>query len=150
MGSSGGVWGMKKNTLAAYPPSNLSFKKHILPIFRNKCAPCHIPGNTRTRLITRTDIDPVSPTSIDYSSARDYTSYAGSIVTGGAATFTKPGIQSLATGYQAVPDSSPLLAKTLMQSGSDVVIHAGGGFWTPADRDYLAIRQWIVEGALNN
>jgi hypothetical protein len=150
MGSSGGVWGMRKNTLAAYPLSNLSFKKHILPIFRNKCAPCHIPGNTKTRLVTRTDIDPATPTSIDYSSARDYTSYAGSIVTTATATFTKPGIQALATGYQAAPDSSPLLAKTLMQSDNAIVIHAGGGFWTPADGDYRAIRQWIVEGALNN
>jgi hypothetical protein len=150
MGSSGGVWGMRKNTLAAYPRSGLGFRKHILPIFRNKCAPCHIPGNTRTRLVTRTDIDAAAPTSIDYSSARDYTSYAGSIVTSGTATFSKPGIQALAAGYEAAPDSSPLLTKTLMQPDNRVVIHAGGGFWTPADGDYQAIRQWIAEGALDN
>ena len=150
MGSSGGLWGMRKSTLAAYPLSNLSFKKHVLPIFRNKCAPCHIPGSTMTRLVTRSDIDPTTPTSIDFSNSRDYTSYSGSIVTSGTATYTKPGIQDLAAGFSAAPDSSPLLTKTLMQSGNAVVIHGGGGFWTPADADYQAIRQWIAEGALNN
>ena len=150
MGSSGGVWGMRKSTLAAYPLANLSFKKHILPIFRNKCVPCHIPGSTMTRQITRTDLDPSSPTSIDYSSSRDYTSFAGSVVTSGTMTFSKPGIHDLAAAFALTPDSSPLLTKTLIQPANATVIHAGGGFWTPADADYKAIRQWIAEGALHN
>jgi hypothetical protein len=149
MGSSGAVWGMNKATLSSYPVSNLSFKKHILPIFRNKCVPCHIPGSTKTRLVTRSDIDPASPTSVDYSSARDYTSYSGSAVTVGTAVLTKPGIGALAAGFQENPDSSPLLVKTVMQpSGS--VIHAGGSFWSASDPDYKAIRQWIKEGGRNN
>jgi hypothetical protein len=148
MGSRGGLWGMKKDTLASYPASNLSFKKHILPIFRNKCAPCHIPGSTMTRNATRSDLDntaPGFPTVIDFSKGQDLTSYAGSTVGPDA----KIGISSLTTVHQATPDSSPVLLHTLNQPDGSV-IHGGGGFWTPLDGDYKAIRQWIIEGAQNN
>jgi hypothetical protein len=145
MGNSGAVWGMNKSSLRSYPESNLGFRKHILPIFRSKCAPCHIPGVTKTRLVTKTDVDAVNPTSLDYSKGRDYTSYSGSVVS----TATKTGIGLLAAPYQSDPDSSPLLMKTLMQAPGSV-IHAGGGFWTASDPDYQAVRQWIAEGALNN
>jgi len=144
MGSRGGLWGMKKDTLASYPSASLSFKKHILPIFRNKCAPCHIPGSTLTRLATRSDVDATAGalTMVDYSSGQDFTSYAGSTV----GTAVKIGISDLTVGYQSDPDSSPVLLQTLLQP-SGTVTHAGGGFWTPADGDYKAIRQWIAEGA---
>jgi hypothetical protein len=144
MGSRGGLWGMKKDTLASYPSSSLSFKKHILPIFRNKCAPCHIPGSTLTRLATMSDIDATAGalTMVDYSNGRDFTSYAGSTV----GTTVKIGISDLTVGYQSDPDSSPVLFQTLLQP-SGTVTHAGGGFWIPADGDYKAIRQWIAEGA---
>lgn len=144
LGSRGGLWGMKKDTLASYPASGMSFKKHILPIFRNKCAPCHIPGSTLTRIATRSDIDATATgtlTVIDYSKAQDLTSYAGSTVGG----IVKKGVGELAAGYQSDPDSSPLLSHTLQSGGT--VIHGGGGFWTRTDGDYKAIRQWIAEGA---
>jgi hypothetical protein len=151
LGSSGGVWALRKSTLASYPTTNLSFKKHILPIFRSKCAPCHIPGKTKTRLVTKTDIDPAMPTSIDYSSTRDYTSFAGSTVMSMGVTYAKTGwISDLASIYQANPDSSPLLTKTVMLPAGSAPIHGGGAFWSPTDLDYKAIRQWIAEGALNN
>ncbi|HEY6011825.1 MAG TPA: hypothetical protein VIX18_10180 [Nitrospirota bacterium] len=145
LGSRGGLWGMKKDTLASYPASGMSFRKHILPIFRNKCAPCHIPGSTLTRIATRSDIDPTATgtlTVIDYSKAQDLTSYAGSTV----GADVKIGVGNLATAYQSDPDSSPLLSHTLLQSAGTVT-HGGGGFWTRTDGDYKAIRQWIAEGA---
>lgn len=145
MGSRGGLWGMRKDTLASYPASNLSFKKHVLPIFRNKCAPCHIPGSTQTRLATRSDIDSAATgtlTFLDYSNGQDFTSYAGST----AGSIVKKGIKDFTVDYQTDPDSSPLLLHTALQS-SGTVTHGGGGFWTPADGDYKAIRQWIAEGA---
>lgn len=145
MGSRGGLWGMRKDTLASYPATSLSFRKHILPIFRNKCAPCHIPGSTATRIATRSDIDSTATgtlTVIDYSKAQDLTSYAGSTVNG----IVKKGIADLTAGYQSDPDASPVLSHTLLQS-SGTVTHGGGGFWTTLDGDYKAIRQWIAEGA---
>lgn len=145
LGSRGGLWGTKKDTLASYPAANLSFKKHVLPIFRNKCAPCHIPGSTKTRTATRSDLDSTATgtlTVIDFSNGQDFTSYAGST----SGTTEKKGIADFTAGYQADPDSSPVLLKTLSQS-SGAVTHGGGGFWTQADGDYKAIRQWIAEGA---
>lgn len=151
MGSSGGVWAMRKNTLPSYPAANLSFKKHILPIFRNKCVPCHIPGARMTRATTKTDMETPS-TSVDYSSGNDFTSYDGSsytaVVGGVATTITKQGIKDFVDATN--PDSSPVLRKTLMQASGSPVIHAGGAFWTQIDADYKAIKQWIAEGALRN
>ncbi len=145
LGSSGGVWGARKSTLVSYPTSSLSFKKHVLPIFRNKCAPCHIPGKTITRIVTRSDVATSGSTTVDYSKGRDYTSLAGST----AGTITKSGIGDTSLVNIAVPDQSLLLTKTLLQSAGTVT-HAGGGFWSPADLDYKVIRQWIVEGAKDN
>lgn len=154
MGSRGGLWGAEKSTLISYPATNLSFKKHVLPIFRNKCAPCHIPGSTKTRIATRSDADETATgalTVVDYSKDRDFTSYAGSSVYSAATgTITKTGIQALTAGYEANPDSSPVLAETLMMQNGAAAGCAGGAFWTPADPDYKAVRQWIVEGAQNN
>ncbi len=148
MGSRGGLWGKKKDTLASYPASNLSFKKHILPIFVNKCAPCHIPGSTVTRLATRSDVDSSPTTTVDFSNGHDYTSYGGSTVyTAATGTITKAGIIDVVTPGN--PASSPVLFHTQLQS-SGTVTHGGGGFWTPADGDYKAVRQWIIEGALDN
>lgn len=145
LGSRGGLWGVKRDTMA-FPASGLSFKKHILPIFKTHCAPCHIPGTTTTRIATRSDVDATATgtlTVVDYSGARDFTSYAGSTV----GAITKLGIRDLAVDFQSNPDSSPLLSKTLRQP-PDTVTHGGGGFWSTSDGDYVAIRQWIAEGAL--
>ena len=140
LGSRGGLWGSPKSTLPSYPADGLSFKKHMLPIFKNKCAPCHIPGSTMTRLTTESDI--LSPsTSIDYSKGLDLTSYAGSTVD----TTIKKGIRDIAFPYQSSPDSSPLLSMP-----ASPTVHPGGQIWTITDTDYKAIRQWIAEGTQNN
>lgn len=164
-GSTGAAWASRKSSLAAYPASSLSFKKHILPIFVGKCAPCHVPGLRMTRLVTMSDVYTVSTnttavplvnttvTSIDYSGGKDLTSYAGSTVitvaSGVTTTSAKTGIKDETLPYQSDPDASPVLLKTKIQSDGST-IHPGGTFWTAEDADYKAIRQWIVEGAVNN
>lgn len=149
MGNRGALWGTGKSTLASYPRSRLSFDQHILPIFRNKCIPCHIPGPTLTRLVTQSDFEGEPSTQIDHSQALDLSSHAGSAVTAGDTTWTKRGISDMTVGYQDDPDASPVLAKTRMQTDGNV-IHAGGAFWSTEDPDYKAIRQWIAEGARDN
>ncbi len=149
MGSRGALWVSGESTLPNYSRSNLSFKKHVLPIFRNKCVPCHIPGETWTRLVTQSDVDGNPITKIDHSHALDLTSYRGSSVVVNNVMWTKRGIRDMTLGYQGNPDDSPVLSKTKkQQSGS--VIHAGGGFWSSLDADYRAIKQWIAEGAWDN
>ena len=148
MGSRGALWGTGKSTLAAYPPSRLSFAKHVLPIFRNKCAPCHIPGETLTRMATKSDTETPS-TMLDHSGSLDLTSYGGSTVVVKGRTWAKRGVVDLTQGNRRDPDASPVLVMTRRQPGG-VVIHPGGAFWTPDDADYKALRKWIAEGALEN
>ena len=149
MGGRGALWGTGKSTLASYPSKHLSFKKHIQPIFRNKCVQCHIPGSTLTRLVTQSDMEGVPLTQIDYSKSLDLVSYEGSSVTSGDTVWTKRGIRDMTAGYQDDPDSSLVLAKTRWQTDGKV-IHGGGAFWSTTDPDYKAIRQWIAEGARDN
>jgi len=151
MGSRGALWGTGKSTLPSYPLSHLSFKKHILPIFRNKCAPCHIPGETWTRIVTQSDFEGNPSTKIDYSKLLDLSSYSGSSVTANNTntTWTKRGIKDVTVGYQGNPYLSPVLSKTRIHQNSKI-IHAGGAFWSAGDPDYRALRQWINEGAQNN
>ncbi len=122
----------------SYPASGLLYTKHIQPIFSSKCAPCHIQGSTKTRLVTMTDIEPPS-TSIDYSCTLDLINYRGSAVSGNV----KRGVRAVAN--TADPGQSLMLQKTLPGA-----LHGGGAFWDQADPDYLALRQWIAEGAQNN
>jgi len=98
--------------------------------------------NTSNVLLTNTEV-----TSIDYSSNKDFTSYAGSIYTSGTTTVIKQGIKDFVNTSN--PDDSPVLTKTKVQNPG-MTIHAGGSFWTTDDADYKAVRQWIAEGANNN
>lgn len=141
MGSRGALWAGTKSTLPSYPSSGLSYKQHILPILRNKCVPCHIPGNTMTRRVTKSDIDG-SGTRIDYSNNLDLTLYAGSNVP------TTDGTNGAKRGVNDVLNK--LLTTTLISNNTPLPTHAGGGFWTATDPDYKAIQQWIVDGAPNN
>ncbi|HEY5997380.1 MAG TPA: hypothetical protein VIU29_10185, partial [Candidatus Deferrimicrobiaceae bacterium] len=149
MGSRGALWGMGKSTLASYPPSHVSFSRHVLPILRSKCVPCHVPGDTSTRMATRSDFEGQPTTVIDHSGALDLTSYRGSTVVVGATTWAKRGIADVAAGFGRNPDASPVLRMTRPQPGG-AAVHPGGVFWSPADADYKAIRQGIAEGALEN
>ena len=144
MGSRGALWASTKSTIKSYPSTGLSFKKHILPIFKNKCVPCHIPGNTMTRVVTKSDIDSPSTSMVDYSGNIDLTSYDGSNVA------TTDGTNGAKKGTKDVVNK--LLSTTLTDNnnGNGPLTHAGGGFWTTDDADYKAIKQWIIEGAQNN
>jgi hypothetical protein len=138
MGSRGGLWVSAAPTLPSYPSKGLSYRKHIYPILRSKCGTCHIPGATKTRLVTKTDIETPS-TSMDYSRSLDLVTYEGSTVSG----VVKNGVVSAVDTDE--PAQSLLLRHTL--PGAE---HGGGAFWRERDPDYLALRQWIAEGALKN
>jgi len=58
-------------------------------------------------------------------------------------TWSKRGVLSVVD--TAAPDSSLLLAKTLYGASQ-----GGGNFWSVQHADYLALRQWIAEGARKN
>lgn len=158
-GSTGAAWASRKSTLATYPSASLSLRKHILPIFISKCAPCHVPGSRLTRLATMSDVVTAATntttvpltnsavTMIDYSNNQDFTSYAGSVYTSGSTTVTKLGIKDFVNASN--PDASAVLTKTIVQNPGSAV-HAGGSFWKAEDSDYKAVRQWIAEGANDN
>jgi hypothetical protein len=125
-------------TLRSYPSSGLSFRKHVFPILRSKCAPCHVPGPTTASQNGET---------FDYGSDLDLMSLDGSSVTihatVGETVYTKLGVRHYVT--PAAPDASLVLSKGLPGS-----THGGGVFWTQDHPDYRAIRQWIAEGAADN
>jgi hypothetical protein len=150
---SGALWVGKEPTLPSYPASELSYRKHIYPILRSNCSPCHTPGRTRTSMNTKTDHETPS-TAVDYSGGLDLMTYEGSTVD---APIYHPQIPYKIIGYESIskdgvlavvetndPDSSPLLRKTVSGGGDP---HGGGAFWSESALDYVAIRQWIAEGA---
>lgn len=133
MGSRGGLWAGTKGTLASYPSSGLNFKKHILPIFKSKCAPCHIPGSTITRIVTKSDIVTTFPntttTWVDYSNDLDLTAY---------------------NGAKTKKLSDTVMRGTILPKTDGTIPHAGGKFWSVGNADYEAIKKWTEEGAQNN
>jgi hypothetical protein len=135
---SGALWVGKESTLPFYPATGLSYRKHIYPILRSQCSPCHVPGKTTTPVNTKTDLDTPS-TVVDYSGGLDLMTYEGSTVD----TIVKRGVGSVVD--TANPKQSLLLHKTVPGE-----LHAGGAFWNERSRDYTAIRQWIAEGAQKN
>lgn len=143
MGSSGASWVSSRPALKEHPASDISFQKHVLPVLSSRCVPCHIPGNRRTRAATSTDTDPVNPTTVDYSDGKDFTSYDGSTADG----VTKDGFRDFVD--PGAPDLSEALLTTRKRTDGTVA-HAGGGFWTEDDPDYLLLLQWVAEGALDN
>jgi hypothetical protein len=136
IGSRGGLWALSAPTLKSYPATGLSYRKHIFPILRSKCAPCHIPGDSTARA-------PASEPLYDFSSGLDLMTYEGSSVTASGRTWSKAGIRDKIN--TSAPAASPILLKTL--NGS---IHGGGSFWSSGDADYRAILRWIAEGAQKN
>ena len=150
LGSRGAIWLSRKGTLSSYPATGLRFKKHILPILMSRCASCHRPAPTKTRLVMKSDIDFRYPdpqsTETDYSKAHDLTAYGDQTVTENSTVWAKHGTGHYAEGYTDNPDESPLLAKTTIGRQN----HGGGHYWSSDDADYKAIRQWIAEGAQDN
>ena len=149
-GSRGALWTSRNGTLSSFPQAGLSFKKHILPILMSRCASCHLPGATTTRLVMKSDIDYSYPdansTQIDFSKVHDLTAYDDQTVTVSSTVWAKYGAGHYAAGYSAEPDQSLLLLKPKI-GGHD---HGGGYYWSENDADYKAIRQWIAEGGQNN
>lgn len=135
-GTLGGLWAMPAGTLRSYPEKNLSYQKHIFPILRTKCGPCHIPGPSTASQRGGEEI-------FEYSSNLDLMTYAGSSVAVGSTVYEKLGIESIVNTSN--PDASLLFAKTVYGS-----IHGGGSFWNTGDPDYGALRRWIAEGAREN
>ena len=133
-GTLGGLWAVPNGTLRSYPASGLSYGRHIFPILRTKCGPCHIPGATEASQAGET---------FDYGAGLDLMTYEGSAVEEGGEVHVKRGVLEVVN--TANPDASLLFAKTL-----DGAVHGGGTFWTSQSADYRALRQWIAEGAKNN
>ena len=152
----GGLWVGKGPTLSAYPDEGLSYRKHIYPILRSNCSPCHIPGRTITSQNTKSDIAAIPVTAVDYSGGLDLMTYEGSTVEApvyhptipmqviGSETIAKSGVLSVVN--TAEPEESVLLLKTVAGGGP----HGGGAFWTDSSADYRALARWIAEGALKN
>lgn len=138
-GTLGGAWASPRGTLRSYPAAQLSYRKHVFPILRSKCAPCHIPGPTEASGGEET---------FDYGAGLDLLTHGGSSVeihdsTGGTRIWAKRGIQTIVNTVS--PEASTLFAKTL-EGGT----HGGGAFWSTDGADYRALRQWIAEGARDN
>lgn len=137
MGSRGGLSAAGGSTLGEVPEESVRFRLHVRPILVSRCVPCHVPGATLTRPVTETDLDPLAPTTYDYSSGVDLTRYS--------ATGQKLGIRDLVD--VDVPDASQLLAKPRRHDGEPKLLHAGGEHWTADDADFRTIRAWIAAGA---
>jgi mono/diheme cytochrome c family protein len=152
LGSTGAAWVSQAPSLTEYPKEKVSFKRHVQPMLQAKCAPCHIPGERITRLVNDTDVRAEEPTTLDYSGAKDFTSYAGSMyMTGTGANAReeyKDGVID-SVDMDNPEESKLLLAPKIHKPGSKVE-HPSGGFWTTDDADYKLIHQWIIEGAQDN
>lgn len=134
-----GAWASPRATLKGYPASGLSYRRHVFPILRTKCGPCHVPGPTEASQAGE---------QFDYGAGLDLLTYAGSSVdvtdsTGAVRTWSKLGIRSVVN--TDVPEASLIFAKTMAGSA-----HGGGAFWTAESADYRALRTWIAEGARDN
>jgi hypothetical protein len=70
--------------------------------------------------------------------------YEGSTVLVGIETISKLGVESVVDPTN--PEQSLLLRKTL--HGGDP--HAGGAFWDERHPEYIALKNWVTEGALEN
>jgi len=80
-----------------------------------------------------------SSTSFDFSSSLDLMTYEGSTVS----TVEKDGILTVVDTVN--PEQSLVLKKTVPGA-----VHGGGSFWDNRALDYMAIQQWVKEGALKN
>jgi hypothetical protein len=139
MGTMGSLAASPAPALRSYPLQGLSFRRHVFPILRSKCAPCHVPGPTTASQAGET---------FDYGAGLDLMNLDGSSVTihastGQSTTYPKSGIRAVIS--TANPAASALLTKALAGG-----THGGGAFWTADHPDYKAIHQWIAEGAGDN
>ena len=129
LGSRGALNAGKFPTLDYLPRANVSFSQHVLPILKNRCKACHVPGSTNPG----TKYDGVT---FDYSSGLDLSGYEKD-------TASALGVTDVVD--EADPSQSLLLIKPSLSSQ-----HGGGSFWAAGDPEYETLRAWIAEGALDN
>jgi hypothetical protein len=107
-----------------------------------------------TSMNTKTDLESPS-TAVDYSGGLDLMTYEGSDV---EAPIYHPAIPYKVIGYETVSkvgvgsvvDVYNSQDSLLLQKVAHGGLHGGGSFWNERHPDYLALEQWIKEGALNN
>ena len=118
-------------TLNSYPKENLSFKRHVMPILKNRCKSCHLPEAAKPW------VEYPKGTKYAYGGGLDLSAYIKD-------ANSKTGVEDIVNIDN--PDASDLLTSPMYGSK-----HAGGASWRNVDdEDYKAIRQWIAEGAKNN
>lgn len=140
-GSRGALFIGVKPTLTSYPTSNVSFKKHVLPILRIRCKSCHMPRTAATgNMATYSTTWGKNAGKYQYDGGLNLMTYLTTGAGGGAST---RGLLDVVNTSN--PDLSKLFVATVKGS-----THAGGWFWNTTDDDYKVIKQWIVEGAQNN
>lgn len=140
-GSRGALFAGIKPTLRTSPTSNISFKKHVLPILRIKCKSCHMPRTTSTgNMTTYSTTWGKTAGQYQYDGGLNLMTYA---TTGAGGTKSTRGVLDVVNTSN--PDYSKLFMATVKGS-----THAGGWFWSTTDDDYKVIRQWILEGAKDN
>ena len=119
----------KLPTLDYLPRANVSFSQHVLPILKNRCKACHVPGSTNPG----TKYDGVT---YDYSAGLDLSAYEKD-------ADSALGVTDVVD--EANPWQSLLLIKPSLSSQ-----HGGGSFWASGDPEYETIKAWIEEGALDH
>lgn len=129
LGSRGALTSGRFETLPSYPAVDISFRQHVLPILKNRCKACHVPGSA-------SPFTTYGDETFNYSGGLDLSGY-------NKEPESNMGLADVVnTTY---PEGSLLINKPL--TGSQ---HGGGNFWDVTDTDYKVIRQWIAEGAKNN
>jgi hypothetical protein len=129
VGTRGAVSVGNFDTIESFPEENISFRRHVMPILKNRCKACHMPESARPYATYGAE-------RFNYSGGLDLSSYADD-------AGSEKGI--LDTVDLKDPIESRLLVKPLTGS-----THAGGSFWNSGDPEYKAIKQWVIEGASHN
>ncbi|MCC6749894.1 MAG: hypothetical protein IT371_19675 [Deltaproteobacteria bacterium] len=128
-GTRGPVAPVSYGSLASFPKTGVSFRQHVLPVLKNRCKACHVPGSTKPNVAYGTE-------NFDFSAGLDLSGYQKDALSA----------KGLADVVNTVtPDASLLLAKP-MTGGK----HGGGQHWKVGDPDHAVLRQWIAEGAKEN
>ena len=121
MNSRGALFASGFSTLPSYPDKDISFKKHVMPILKNRCKSCHLPEKARPW------VEYPTGTKYAYGGGLDLSAYEKD-------ENSMMGIQDIVNTNS--PDASDLLVTPLYGSK-----HGGGSSWrTTNDADYKAIR----------
>lgn len=131
LNSRGALMASGTPTLPSYPSADISFSGHVMPILKNRCKSCHLPEAAKPW------VEYPKGTKYAYGGGLDLSAYSKD-------DNSKRGILDIVNLEN--PASSELLVNPMFGSK-----HGGGASWrNNQDPDYLAILQWISEGAQNN